>query len=68
MNEECLALLDSIIMIMGYGLIAVPTGIFSLELRQASKLRDARACPRCATPESDAAASFCRRCGEALKT
>jgi voltage-gated potassium channel len=61
-------ILASIIMIMGYGIIAVPTGIFSLELRQASKLRDARACPRCATLESDAAARFCRRCGEALKT
>ena len=61
-------ILASIIMIMGYGIIAVPTGIFSLELRQASKLRNARACPRCATLESDAGASFCRRCGEALKT
>ncbi|MGB8342288.1 MAG: hypothetical protein WCE51_11920 [Chthoniobacterales bacterium] len=53
---------------MGYGIIAVPTGIFSLELRQASKLRNACACPRCATLEPDAGASFCRRCGEALKT
>ncbi len=58
--------LASIIMIMGYGIIAVPTGIFSMELRQAAKDREARICPQCATPESDRAASFCRRCGVAL--
>ena len=33
----------SIIMIMGYDIIAVPTGIFSLELRQAAQARNARA-------------------------
>ncbi len=56
----------SIIMIMGYGIIAVPTGIFSLELRAAAKAREARACPKCGTTEADAAARFCRRCGESL--
>lgn len=56
----------SVIMIMGYGIIAVPTGIFSLELRQAVRARDARACPRCATLEPDKAARFCRRCAEPL--
>ena len=57
----------SVIMIMGYGIIAVPTGIFSLELREAAKAREARACPKCGTKESDTAAHFCRRCGESLK-
>ncbi len=56
----------SLIMIMGYGIIAVPTGIFSLELRAAAKAREARACPKCGTTESDTAAHFCRRCGAAL--
>ena len=54
----------SIIMIMGYGIIAVPTGIFSMELRQAAKARDARVCTNCETVESDRAARFCRRCGK----
>src|SRR3954470_139663 len=57
------------IMIMGYGIIAVPTGIFSVELQQAARLKeakDARACPICQTTESDRAARFCRRCGESL--
>ena len=52
------------IMIMGYGIIAVPTGIFAMELREAAKAKDARACPDCGILETDAAARFCRRCGK----
>ena len=59
--------LASLIMVMGYGIIAVPTGIFSMELRQAAKQRAARVCPNCETLESDPAARFCRRCGLPLK-
>ena len=54
----------SLLMIMGYGVIAVPTGIFSMELRHATKARDARVCANCETLESDRAARFCRRCGK----
>ena len=54
----------SIIMIMGYGIIAVPTGIFSMELRQAARAKDARVCANCETVESDRLARFCRRCGK----
>ena len=43
----------SVIMIMGYGIIAVPTGIFSMELRQAARAKEARVCPNCETIESD---------------
>lgn len=57
-------LIASLIMVMGYGIIAVPTGIFSMELRQATKARDARVCSNCETVESDRAARFCRRCGK----
>lgn len=56
--------LASFIMIMGYGIIAVPTGIFSMELRHAARARDARVCANCETVESDRAARFCRRCGK----
>jgi voltage-gated potassium channel len=59
-------LLASVIMIMGYGIIAVPTGIFSMELRQAAKAGEARVCPNCETLESDARARFCRSCGSRL--
>ena len=54
----------SLIMIMGYGIIAVPTGIFSMELRQAARAKEARVCPNCETLESDRLARFCRRCGK----
>ena len=57
-------LVASLLMIMGYGVIAVPTGIFSMELRHATKARDARVCANCETLESDRAARFCRRCGK----
>jgi voltage-gated potassium channel len=57
-------LVASLIMIMGYGIIAVPTGIFSMELRQAARAKDARLCASCETVESDRAAHFCRRCGK----
>ncbi|MDQ3199075.1 MAG: potassium channel family protein, partial [Verrucomicrobiota bacterium] len=60
--------LASCIMIMGYGIIAVPTGIFSLELQEAARGRNARACPKCGTTEPDLSARFCRRCGEELTT
>lgn len=57
-------ILACFIMIMGYGIIAVPTGMFALELREASKIKDARACPDCGIIETDEAARFCRRCGK----
>src|SRR4051812_39182410 len=56
-------ILACFIMIMGYGIIAVPTGIFSMELHHATQAREARSCAVCATAESDRAARFCRRCG-----
>ena len=59
-------LVASFIMIMGYGIIAVPTGIFSMELRQAARARDARVCANCETVESDRGARFCRRCGKPI--
>jgi voltage-gated potassium channel len=55
------------IMIIGYGIIAVPTGIFSLELLQAVQAKGSRTCGNCHTTESDRDANFCRRCGKALE-
>ena len=54
------------IMIMGYGIIAVPTGIFAMELREAEKAKSARTCPACGIIETDQAARFCRRCGKPI--
>ncbi len=55
------------LMIMGYGIIAVPTGIFSMELLKAAQAKDARTCGICHTTEADREAHFCRRCGKTLK-
>ena len=59
--------LAAIVMIMGYGIIAVPTGIVSVELANAS--RDdalARACPGCGLTDHRIDAAFCRRCAAKL--
>lgn len=58
--------LASVVMILGYGIIAVPTGIVTVELGRASTGGPARTCPRCALPGHDADARYCKRCGDAL--
>lgn len=57
--------LASIIMIMGYGIIAVPTGIVSVELANASKEIDMnkRKCPRCHQTGHNLEAIYCFKCG-----
>jgi voltage-gated potassium channel len=60
-------ILASFLMIMGYGIIAVPTGIFSMELVQAARTAGARTCGNCQTSEEDREARFCRRCGRPLE-
>ena len=60
--------LSSILMIVGYGILAVPTGIVSVELAAASReLRvSGQSCPGCGTDGHQADARFCRRCGHAM--
>ena len=61
-------MLASVVMIMGYGIIAVPTGIVTAELTALPRGRptSARSCPSCGHEEADRDATFCRRCGTAL--
>jgi voltage-gated potassium channel len=55
------------VMILGYAIIAVPTGIVSVELSQARrKAFTARACPSCGSEGHDPDAEFCKRCGANL--
>jgi len=60
--------LASIIMILGYGIIAVPTGIVSVELAGVAgkKSLTARACPSCGAQGHDADAKHCKFCGAEL--
>ena len=57
----------SILMIIGYGVIAVPTGIFSMELVQAVRNPvSTQACPTCSAEGHDTDAIHCKFCGAQL--
>ncbi len=59
--------LASIIMLFGYAIIIVPTGIFSAEvLSQGGQTSGSRTCPSCAHQGHEPAAKFCNRCGQQL--
>jgi voltage-gated potassium channel len=60
--------LAAFVMIVGYAIIAVPTGIVTTELSRADldRSRDAKTCASCGTVGKDADDRFCRRCGEEL--
>lgn len=65
--------LASLLMLTGYGVIAVPTGIFSSELiktaiyaNQKSKLVSTQSCPDCLKEGHDSDAKFCKYCGEEI--
>ncbi len=54
----------TLVMIMGYGIIAVPTGIVTLELSEAHRRAvNTRTCPACAVEGHIAEATYCWRCG-----
>lgn len=58
----------SIIMIMGYGIIAVPTGIVTSEMTQQQQNPDTntQACPNCMTETHLDDAVYCHNCGHKL--
>ncbi len=58
--------LASIVMLLGYGMIAVPTGIVTLEFNRFSKMRStAKECLSCGG-HNDSDATFCKYCGTLL--
>lgn len=58
----------AILMIMGYSIIAVPTGIVSAEMaRSRFKKITTQACPECSSEGHDADAKHCKHCGAPLK-
>jgi voltage-gated potassium channel len=59
--------LASAVMIIGYAIIAVPTGIVTVELAAATRRSvTTRSCPECATEGHDADAKHCKYCGALL--
>lgn len=60
-------LLASVVMILGYAIIAVPTGIVTSELTAARGRGTSRqACPACGREGHDDDATHCKYCGSAL--
>ena len=63
--------LASVIMILGYSIIAVPTGIVTSEISYASfeekkRRKPQRTCVQCENPDHDSDALFCKHCGTRL--
>lgn len=61
-------LIASVIMLLGYGIIAVPTGIVTVDLSKASFSAPAsrKYCDLCGFSEYDQDAKYCKYCGSSL--
>lgn len=59
-------MLSILLMLTGYGIIAVPTGIVTVELTRATRPVSTQACPSCGADGHEYDAVFCRRCGTKL--
>jgi len=62
-------ILASVAMLTGYSIIAVPTGIISVEIGKAVKSGRKplqRICSNCQCDQHDPDANFCKMCGERL--
>lgn len=58
--------LSSMVMILGYTIIAIPTGIVSANIIDATKKKGTNGrCPRC-NQKTDLNANYCKHCGEKL--
>ncbi len=59
--------LSGILMIIGYAIIAVPTGIISLEVARSEKMKmTTQVCPGCMKEGHEKDAKFCKHCGYRL--
>jgi len=58
--------LASIVMIIGYAIIAVPTGIVTAEIIKDSKSQNTQVCPNCMHDSHDNDAFYCKKCGSKL--
>jgi len=59
-------LLASILMIVGYGVIAVPTGIVTSEMTKSKIRTNTTSCQNCGEDHHDDNAKYCHTCGEKL--
>jgi voltage-gated potassium channel len=59
-------ILAAILMVSGYGIIAVPTGIVTMELVNANRQVTTQACKSCTREGHEIDAVYCKYCGEKL--
>lgn len=57
---------SSVVMILGYAIIAVPTGIVTVELSRSMRYQIGLVCPGCGKEGHDDNAHFCKFCGAEL--
>ena len=56
----------SIVMMLGFSIIAVPTGIVATEMSRAVEEVSTQACPQCSAEGHEFGAKFCKDCGAQL--
>ena len=59
-------ILASFVMIMGYAIIAVPTGIVTAEMINPSSGKNTQVCSNCLYDKHDNDAKYCKKCGAKL--
>lgn len=59
--------LSAVVMLLGYTIIAVPTGIVSASMIQEQKRRAAKKCPHCGKDGHEEGAVYCKHCGGKLE-
>jgi voltage-gated potassium channel len=59
-------MLASVVMLLGYSIIAVPTGIVTAQMIQISDKSAKFRCPECGHSQHDSNALFCKICGQKL--
>ncbi len=60
-------LLASLVMIVGYAIIAVPTGIVTSEMIKGSRNNNTQVCPNCLFDKHDNDAAYCKKCGHKIQ-
>jgi voltage-gated potassium channel len=55
-------------MILGYGIIAVPTGIVTSEMTKPNNINNTEVCQNCGEDSHIDKSKFCRNCGHSLET
>ncbi len=58
--------LSTIVMILGYAILAVPTGIISAEFMKPTVSLNSQVCDNCGFSKHDDDAKYCKKCGNSL--